>query len=311
MGIKIRVKMRADKMFYHKPVLLSEIIEFLQVKKGGRYIDSTLGGGGHTKEILKLGGEVLGIDLDEESIEYVKRRIKNKRLRIVQRNFREIDKIAISNGFEKVSGIIFDLGVSSHQIEDGSRGFSFQKEGPLDMRMGKNGSIRQVTAKDILNLAGKDELYEIFNKFGEEPRAWPLASAVVRARKIKAFETTSDLLKVIDEVYKIRESIPDKIRASISKRIFQALRIAVNSELKNLEEALPKAISLLEDGGRLAVISFHSLEDRIVKDSFLDFRKKTLGRIITEKPIESSEGEQEENPRSRSAKLRVFERLYA
>lgn len=298
-------------MFYHKPVLLSQLTDLLQIKEGKKYIDATLGGGGHTEEILRRGGEVLGIDVDEEAIEHVKKRIQSPKLKIIQGNFKDLDKIALLNNFNKVSGIVFDLGVSSHQLETADRGFSFQKEGPLDMRMGKNSSLRQVTAKDILNLASKDELYEIFSKLGEEPRAWPLACAVVRAREVKAFETTSDLFKIIEGVYGVREGISDKIKASISKRVFQALRIAVNSELRNLEEALPKAVSLLEDGGRLIVISFHSLEDRIIKNSYLEFEKEGICKILNKKPIIADAKEQEENIRSRSAKLRALEKLYA
>lgn len=289
---------------YHRSVLLREVLEFLQVESGKKYIDATLGGGGHALEIVSRGGSVLGIDVDPDSINYVR---KNTGLIPIQGNFKDIDTIAASQGFSKVAGIIFDLGVSSHQIEEGSRGFSFQEEGPLDMRMDKIG--QKLTAADILNLGDKNELYEIFNKFGEEPRARILVLAIIRARKVKAFRIVSDLLKVVDDIYKVKGVISDKIRATISKRIFQALRIAVNSELSNLEEALPKAVSLLEDGGKLEVISFHSLEDRIVKKSFLDFERKRLGKILTKKPIVPSFSEQNENRKSRSAKLRVFERI--
>lgn len=296
---------------YHKGVLSKEVIDLLQVKIGKKYIDATLGGGGHAEEILKLGGEVLGIDLDRESINHVqenfKSQISNFKLRVIQGNFREIDKIAHSQGFDKVSGIVFDLGVSSHQIESEDRGFSFQKEGPLDMRMNQAGQIPK--ASDILNLGGRDELYKIFTQFGEEPRARALVSAIVRARKIKSFETTGDLLKIIQEVYGLHGKIGDKTKASIAKRVFQALRIAVNSELANLRDSLPRALSLLGRNGRLVVISFHSLEDRIVKQSFTDFEKNNFGRIITEKPVIPSLDEQKNNRRSRSAKLRAFAKL--
>lgn len=284
---------------------MREVADLLQVKSGKKYIDATLGGAGHAIEITNLGGIVLGIDVDPEAIEFVRR---NYKINLAQGNFRDIDSIATSNGFEKVDGIIFDLGVSSHQIESESRGFSFQKPGPLDMRMDQSG--QKLTAADILNLGEKNELYKIFNEFGEEPRARQLASAIVGARKIKAFKETDDLLQVIKDTYGFSGDLSDKMRAAIGKKAFQALRIAVNSELSSLEECLPKAVSLLENGGRIAVISFHSLEDRIVKRDFLDFEKKGLGKIITDKPIIPSPEEQEENRRSRSAKLRVFERIY-
>lgn len=291
---------------FHRSVLLNEVIDLLLVKPGKKYIDATLGGGGHTEAILELNGEVLGIDRDPEAIKYVQGKDKNPKLKVAQGNFAQIDQIARSQGFGEVAGVIFDLGVSSRQIEKGDRGFSYQKEGPLDMRMNQDEKLP--TAADILNLAGKDELYKIFNQFGEEPRAFALASAVVRARKVRAFATTDDLLQIIEGVYGAREAVPAKTRAQIAKRVFQALRIAVNSELESLKIALPKAVSLLVGGGRLAVISFHSLEDRIVKQSFLNFQELNLGKVITEKPISPSLVEKVENRRSRSAKLRVFEK---
>lgn len=288
---------------YHKSVLLREVTDLLQVKKGKKYIDATLGGGGHTKAILKLGGRVLGIDLDPDAIRYVRNRLE---VNVVQGNFKDIDKIARSVGFGSVAGVIFDLGVSSKQIDEAKRGFSYRLEGPLDMRM--NPDEKSLKAADFLNLASKDELYKIFNQFGEEPRARALASAIARARQIRAFSKTSDLLKVIIDVYKISGNISDKTKADIAKRAFQALRIKINSELDNLKEALPKALSILEPGGRLAVISFHSLEDRIVKDSFLSFERNGFGGIITKKPIIAGRDEKRLNARSKSAKLRVFEK---
>lgn len=295
-------------MIYHTSVLLEEVIDLLLVKPGKKYIDATLGGGGHAVEIVNRGGIVLGIDADQEAIDYCKDKFKSQssKVKIIRGNFRDIDQIARSQGFGKVAGVIFDLGVSSRQIEKGNRGFSYQKEGPLDMRMNQDEKLPR--AADILNLADRDELYKIFNQFGEEPRAFALASAVVRARKVRAFVTTDDLLQVIESVYGVRGAVPAKTRAQIAKRVFQALRIAVNSELESLKVALPKAVSLLEGGGRLAVISFHSLEDRIVKQAFLNFQELNLGKVITEKPISPSLVEKVENRRSRSAKLRVFEK---
>ncbi len=289
----------------HKPVFLREAIDLLQVKKNEKYIDATLGSGGHTKKILELGGKVLGIDADYEAISYVKNSVSSPNLTVLQGNFKDIDKISISKGFNKVSGIIYDLGVSSNQLSSKTRGFSFQSDGPLDMRMD---SKSKVTAADILNLASKDELYEIFTKFGEERNSSAISNSIVRTRRVKAFRTTSDLVRAIESVYKIKGEVSDRLRANLNKRVFQALRVAVNSELENLEVSLPKALELLQDNGRLIVIGFHSLEDRIIKENFLDFEKRGLGKVITKKPLVPTEQEVMQNPRARSAKLRAFKR---
>lgn len=294
---------------FHKPVLLQEVIDYLQVKPGRKYIDATLGGGGHTDKILSLGGKVLGIDLDQDAIERVekdqKSRIENNDLVLVKGNFKDIDKIAHLKNFDLVSGILIDLGVSSYQIDNPSRGFSFMREGPLDMRMDKQSPM---TAEYLVNILTKGELYELFVKLGQEHRARAIVDRIVRARRIKAIRTTEDLSKIVQEAYGIKGKVSDFRRANINKRVFQALRIAVNNELGNIEETLPKAVWLLKNGGRLVVISFHSLEDRIVKNEFKKFEEKELGKIITEKPIEALREERLENIRSRSAKLRVFER---
>ncbi|HKC14618.1 MAG TPA: 16S rRNA (cytosine(1402)-N(4))-methyltransferase RsmH [Patescibacteria group bacterium] len=291
---------------YHKSVLPIEAIDLLQVKIGKRYIDATLGGGGHAQRILESGGIVLGIDMDYEAIRYVKDKVQDPNLKLAQGNFKDMKKIAELHGFGKVAGILYDLGVSGHQLEDESRGFSFQKNGPLDMRM--DTSI-PVTASDLVNLLTKDELQEIFSKFGEEHRARSVSSAIVKTRKVKAIKTTEELLKIIEEVYGIKEEVSGKERAGVAKRVFQALRIAVNGELENLRESLSQAVELLENHGRLVVISFHSMEDRIVKESLLSFQKKDLGLILTKKPITPSLEEIDANVRSRSAKARVFERI--
>ncbi|MDO8583283.1 MAG: 16S rRNA (cytosine(1402)-N(4))-methyltransferase RsmH [bacterium] len=284
---------------YHVSVLLQETIQGLRVEKDKRYIDATLGGGGHAEQILKLGGEVLGIDTDQEAIAYVKLRVKSdpllseaRKLKVTKGNFRDIDKIARLNNFDKVAGIIFDLGVSSHQIDKPERGFSFQNVGPLDMRMDQE---LGVTARDLIKILTKGELNEIFTEFGEESRSWEISDAIVRARSIKPIETTEDLAKIVFPI------------AGQSKKVFQALRIVINDELNSIAEALPKALELLEDQGRLCVISFHSLEDRIVKRKFIEFEEKGKGKIITEKPIVPSDEELEANKRSGSAKLRIFE----
>ncbi|KKP95596.1 MAG: 16S rRNA (cytosine(1402)-N(4))-methyltransferase [Candidatus Levybacteria bacterium RBG_16_35_6] len=296
-------------MNFHKSVLLQEAVEGLKVLSGQKYIDATLGGGGHSLEIIKRRGIVLGIDQDPDAIDYVKANfqlpISSSQLKLKRGNFRNIEKIAKENGFEKVSGIIFDLGVSSHQIDEKNRGFSYQKEGSLDMRMDPNTKLK---ASDLINLLSNEQLSEIFNKFGEEPRSRAISSAIIRRRNMKAITNTQELVGIIAQVYKIRRFNP-MLRAKLANRVFQALRIAVNDETRALKEALASCPNLLQPGGRLAIISFHSLEDRIVKDSFIDFKKRGLGTIITPKPVMSSEAEVLLNKRSKGAKLRIFEKL--
>jgi len=302
---------------FHTPVLLKEISEYLKVEKGKKYIDATIGGGGHSFEILRRGGTVLGIDVDKEAIEYVKNNFKfqilNFKLKLVRGNFRDIDEIArlnnfehVKRGFDRVAGVIFDLGVSSHQIDSPTRGFSFQNEGPLDMRMDQELGVR---ALDLIKILTKGELYEIFTKFGEESRAWEISDAIVRARGVKPIETAGDLALVIEKAVGMKKGSASAFaKASADKKVFQALRIVVNDELNSIMEALPKALELLERNGRLCVISFHSLEDGIVKRKFIEFEKKNMGRIITKKPIVPTDDEIEKNKRARSAKLRIFEK---
>ena len=289
---------------YHQSVLLQEAIKFLNVKPQHLYIDATIGGGGHTRQILRRGGKVLGIDSDPESIAHlnIKFKIENLKLKIgedlilAQGNFNRIADIARSHGFSKVSGILFDLGVSSHQLETAQRGFSFQKEGPLDMRMDKNSNIR---AFDLVNNLEKRRLNEIFEKYAGEKLSWSIASAICSARKIKPIETTDGLAHIIKEVYR-RKHLRTKLHPAT--KAFQALRIVVNSELLNLEEALPQTVNLLEKQGRLVVISFHSLEDSIVK-RFFKYEKRL--KVLTKTPIGPGSGEILHNPRSRSARLRA------
>ncbi len=290
---------------YHKPVLLGKTIDLLQIKPGKRYIDATLGGGGHTDRILSLGGRVLGIDVDQDAIDYVSQNINNKNLVLAKGNFVDLEKIAHLKGFEKVWGILFDLGVSSHQIDSSERGFSFLKNGPLDMRMDKDSTIR---AEYLVNVLGKGELYELFNRLGQESHASAVSRIIVSARRVKAIRTTDELLEVIAKAYGYTEELSDFDKNKIGQKVFQALRIAVNNELENIEKALPQAVSLLESGGRIAVISFHSLEDRIVKNAFKEFERKNLGKIVTQKPIVADKEEVRLNSRSKSSKLRVFER---
>lgn len=293
-----------NKQFNHIPVLLQEVITYIQPQPGKRYIDATLGGGGHTKEIVRCGGQVLGIDVDEEALAYAQESVrdiaKEDKVTTVRRNFSDIKQLAQENNFLPVAGILLDLGVSSYQLDTGARGFSFMQDAPLDMRMDQR---LGVTAKDLVNALGERELRDLFIRFGEEPRATGMARAIITMRAKRPLETTTQLATIAKRVY-IREGIG----IHPATRIFQALRIAVNDELYVLEKALTDAVDLLEEKGKLVVISFHSLEDRIVKTLFRRFEEENKGNILTKKPITASEEEVARNPRSRSAKLRVFEK---
>ncbi len=292
---------------YHIPVLLQEVLENLRIRNGAKYIDATLGGGGHAVEIVNRGGNVMGLDVDEDALEYVEEKIKEiEGLTLIRGNFKEIDRLAKENGFEQVAGILFDLGVSSFQLDNGAKGFSFLHNGPLDMRMD---TTLEVTAVDLVNGLTRSELYEIFVRFGEERNAKKIASEIVLQREQQRIETTDQLVHVIEKAFGVtNEVISQKRRIEMCMRVFQALRIAVNDELGVIRDAMPKALGLLEEKGRIVVISFHSLEDRIVKQTFLDFEKKNLGKIVTKKPITASITEVDKNRRSRSAKMRVFEK---
>ncbi|HUD45116.1 MAG TPA: 16S rRNA (cytosine(1402)-N(4))-methyltransferase RsmH [Patescibacteria group bacterium] len=288
---------------YHVSVLLKEVIEYLKVKENEKYIDATLGGGGHSLEILRKGGGVLGIDVDQEALSYVGgwRLEDRRRITLARENFRNIDSIAKGNGFEQVAGILFDFGVSSHQIDDPKRGFTFQQSANLDMRMDQD---LGVTAKDLVNALSKKDLIEVFSKYGEERFAHGIATEIVNVRKEGLITTSEDLLSIINRV------MPAKLdRIAAAARIFQSLRIVVNDELHAIEETLPKALSLLKPKGRLVAISFHSLEDRIVKNTFKEFEAKNFGKILTAHPIGATDEEMKDNVRSRSAKLRAFEKL--
>ena len=284
---------------YHTPVLLQEVIDGLQVTAGKRFIDATLGGGGHAFEILRRGGLVLGIDEDNEAIRENTQLI-GPHCRIVQGNFRDIETIAKNNGFDTVDGVLFDLGVSSHQLDTRSRGFSFRfDDAPLDMRFGDSSkSNAQSSAREIVNNSSFDELFNIFATFGEEERAGIIAKKILLVRKTSPIATVGQLKVCIES------AIGTGNRNSVA-RIFQALRIAVNSELTALQAGLTGAMKLVRVGGRIAVISFHSLEDRIVKRFFLNKQLK----VIDKKPIIPNSKEQQQNPRSKSAKLRIAEKI--
>lgn len=294
---------------YHTSVLLKEVADGLAVAgKDEWYLDCTLGDGGYSLEILKQGGKVVGIDVDPEALKRAGERLKEfeqvGRFIAIQGNFRDIKNLISSQADTvglKIKGAIFDLGVSSLQLETPERGFSFAKAGPLDMRMDPS---LQVKALDLINVLGRKELYELFTNLGEEKYSWKLANAVVRARAIGQIKTTKDLVDlVVKEVRGGREKVHP------ATRIFQALRIAVNDELGALEEGLEAVKELLEKNGRIIVISFHSLEDRIVKLTFKQWELAGLGQIITKKPIIPGNQEIAENPRSRSAKMRIFKKI--
>ena len=261
----------------HIPVLLEEAVNGLQVAPGKRFIDATYGGGGHASEIVGRGGEVLGIDVDPDTGPNA-----------AHGNFRNIEKIAKENGFSEVDGILFDLGVSSHQLDTASRGFSYRfGDAPLDLRLNQN---EGETAAELLARVSEDELYEILATFGEEEHSRAIATLVVRARRVNPVKTTGDLLKIIGK--------------KAASQVFQALRIVINDELNALKEGLHGAKDLLKPNGRLAVISFHSLEDRIVKK----FLKTDAWKLITKKPIVAADIERKANSRARSAKLRIAEK---
>lgn len=299
--------MEEPKYKFHRPVLLNEVIELLNVQKGKWYIDATAGGGGHTRAILEKKGKVLVIDQDEEAISQINDQlgtyIKTGQLQIQEGNFKDLGKIVEHAKFyDKFAGIIFDLGMSTYQIKDAGRGFSFLKDEPLDMRMSRH---NQTTAADIVNKYSEGELYEIFRKFGEEQLARQLARAIVGSRAVKKIQTTGELAELAKSVYK-KAHVFQKNHPGT--RIFQALRIKVNSELDALRFALPQAFDLLEAFGRLVIISFHSLEDRIVKQYFLETVRVGKAKLVVKKPVTPSEREIEINAAARSAKLRVLEK---
>jgi 16S rRNA (cytosine1402-N4)-methyltransferase len=269
---------------FHQPVLLQAVCDSLQIQPGRRYIDATLGGGGHTARILALGGLVLGLDQDPAALAACP---DHDRLTKVKANFSNLSQVAQQYGWTDVSGILFDLGVSSHQFDTAARGFSFQKDGPLDMRMDPE---LAVTAADLVNTLSAKQLTGLLIRFGEERSARSLAEKIISRRPIA---TTAELSGILPH--------PD-----VRRRVFQALRIAVNDELGALSAALPQALTLLTPGGRIIVISFHSLEDRVVKTQFLAWQQSGQGRAETPAPLIPSQEEILANPRAKSSKLRIF-----
>lgn len=311
-------------MFEHKSVLLYETIDSLNIKPDGIYVDGTLGGGGHALEVCRRLGEygrLIGIDQDADAIAAASERLRDyeDRVTIVRSNYEEIQSVLMDLGIDKVDGIYLDLGVSSYQLDTPERGFTYREDdAPLDMRMDQRNTQ---TAADLVNTYSEFDLYRMIRDYGEDKFAKNIAKHIVRARETKRIETTGELTEII------KEAIPAKVRAvggHPSKKTFQAIRIELNQELEVLNNSIDTMIDLLKPGGRLAVITFHSLEDRIVKIRFRsnenpctcppDFPvcvcgKVSKGRVITRKPVVPSEEEIEGNKRSKSSKLRVFERI--
>ena len=309
--------------FKHKSVLLNEVIEGLNIKPDGVYVDVTLGGAGHALEVCKRlnkNGSFIGIDQDEAAIEASSKRLEDfkNQVTIVRDNYVNIASILGELGIKKVDGIYLDLGVSSYQLDTPERGFTYREDASLDMRMDTR---KALTARDIVNNYSEQELYRIIRDYGEDRFAKNIAKHIVEERRKQCIETTDQLTAII------KASIPMRLQLSgghPSKRTFQALRIEVNAELDVLKNSISNMIDFLNPGGRLAIITFHSLEDRIVKQEFKRCEnpctcppsfpvcvcgKKSKGRVITTKPILPSKEEQEENPRSKSAKLRIFEHI--
>ena len=292
-------------MEYHKPVLLKETIEALKVEPGKKYIDATLGDAGHTLEILKLGGEVLGIEINEEALERAKERIKKEGFENeftgALGNFKNIETIAREKGFSKVNGIVYDLGYSSFELENMELGLSFQLDELLDMRLDKN---LGVTAADLVNSLSEKDLSSLIFQYSDERMARKIAKAIVDSRNLKKVQTTGDLVEIIKSV-----SSPGYERGRINPatRTFQALRIVVNDEIENLKKSLPQAARLLLPGSVIVLITFHSLEDKVAKD-FSRCARPSVSEV-NKKPLTPAEEEVRNNPRSRSAKLRAFEKI--
>lgn len=311
------------KEFHHIPVLLDEVIEYLNPKPNLNFIDGSIGGGGHSEEILKRtspNGKLLGIDLDKDALKASKKRLSKdfkNRFVLIKDNFKNLKKIYKANNIGGVSGIILDIGLSSYELEDERRGFSFKFNAPLDMRFSGDG----VSARDIINGYSQTDLSEILKNYGEERFAKNIAKNICAKRKENSINSTSDLVDVI------AKSVPGwykRKKIHFATKTFQALRIEVNDELNNLKTVLPDALDILVKGGRLAIISFHSLEDRIVKNFFKEQARncicpkdfpicqcnhKAIIKIITKKVVVATRGEIKNNPKARSAKLRVAEKI--
>lgn len=304
----------------HEPVLYQEVMEYLQPRPGGKFVDGTLGAGGHTAGLLRASapdGRVLGLDRDEDALAFARRRLEEfgERVTFVRATFAEMDQIAPIHSFAAVDGILLDLGLSSRQLGDAARGFSFRGDGPLDMRFDRSGGQ---TAADLVNNLDEDEIEHLLRRYGEVRRSRKLAQAIVRARPL---QNTRQLASVIEA--EAAGSKRSGSRIHPATQVFQALRIAVNEELETLSAGLKAALALLKRGGRLAVISFHSLEDRLVKQFFREQSRECICppeqpictcnaqpvlRLVTRKVVKPTQSEITRNPRSRSARLRVAEK---
>lgn len=305
--------------FSHIPVLLEECLQGLAIDPTGIYLDGTAGGGGHSSQIAKrlTTGRLVSLDQDPDAVAAASEVLKGLPATVVQTNFRNARAALSGLGISSINGALLDLGVSSHQLDDADRGFSYRADAPLDMRMSQSGP----TAADLVNTASREELARILREYGEEPNAWSIAGRIERQREQKPFETTLELADAI------AAAVPPAVRRkdkNPARRSFQALRIAVNHELDVLNEGLDEIFDLLAPGGRFAIITFHSLEDRLVKNRFRQWATactcppdypvcvcggKAKAKLITRKPIQAQDNELEENRRSRSAKLRVIEKL--
>jgi 16S rRNA (cytosine1402-N4)-methyltransferase len=315
--LQIEEAQEMEDFTYHRPVLVSESVELLAPRAGSIVVDGTCGGGGHTAEILRTGADVVALDQDPDAIEFAREKLAEfgGRLTLCQANFREAGRVLDELGVVGIGGALLDLGVSSRQLENASRGFSVMRQGPLDMRMDPR---RELTAATIINSYSEEDLTRIFRELGEEPAARRIASQLVKQRKATPFQDTMQLAKAIEKI------VWRHGRRHPATQVFQALRMEVNDELGALEEGLRALTKRLESGARFAVITFHSLEDRIVKNFFRDRSREWLDRpewpeprrnpdfvfrLVTDKPVEAGENEQRNNPRSRSAKLRVAEKI--
>jgi len=315
--LEIEEAQEMEDFTYHRPVLVSESVELLAPRAGSLVVDGTCGGGGHTAEILRAGADVVALDQDPDAIEFAKEKLSEYggRVTLCQANFREAGKVLDELGVVGIGGALLDLGVSSRQLENASRGFSVMRQGPLDMRMDPR---RELTAATVINSYSEEDLTRIFRELGEEPAARRIASQLVKLRKVTPFQDTMQLAKAIEKI------VWRHGRRHPATQVFQALRMEVNDELNALDEGLRALTKRLESGARFAVITFHSLEDRIVKNFFRDRSREWLDRpewpeprrnpdfvfrLITDKPVEPGENEQRINPRSRSAKLRVAEKI--
>lgn len=304
--------------FAHIPVLLEQCLDGLDIKPDGIYFDGTCGGAGHSREIAKrlTTGRLIGIDRDPDAVAVASERLSGLPAQVVRGNYSEIKQIADDLGICGADGILLDLGVSSYQLDNAERGFSYHNDAPLDMRMSNEGT----SARDIVNEYSKEQLTKILYEYGEEKFAPRIAETIIKKRSEKPVETTTELADIV------RDSIPAKFRRDKNpcKKTFQAIRIAVNCEFDHLDRALDEGFELLKPGGRFCIITFHSLEDRIVKQRFAGWCKgctcppdfpvcvcgnKPKGKLVCRKPLEASEEELEANPRSRSAKLRIIEKL--